>query len=669
MLTETSKVLTLVFTDLADSTGLKTAHGDRAIGELITRHREHVHELAVRHAGRIIDWAGDGCFLTFETSSAAVEFGLRLQQVHHYESDLPGVRVGIHWGEVTEKPFDGTVRVEGLIVDLSARIAGLAAPGQVLVSGPVQQSAKQRLGIHEFGQPIRWENYGLHRLKGFDESVDIREAGLENISPFTPPQPSEKAWPEGMDPNAEAGAGGKPIRKIAVLPFTNLSGATDQEWFVDGMTETLIAELARIKALTIISRTSVMFYKNANKPLPEIAQELNVDAIVEGSVLRSGDRVRITAQLIEAEGDTHLWADRYDGTMEEVLDLQSDVALAIAKEVNVALAPDEVATEKASRPVKAEAFEALLKARHAAHLMTAKGYEDALAFIDEALMIDPSYAEAYATLAFTHVRYVTYGSVRPREIYFDAQMAVREAVRLGGDSPTLHGAMATIARIFEWDWDRSVACSQRAIELNPSDSEARSSHGVVQVYRGERDDAFKNIELAIELDPLNPLAYLGRNFYYMTAGQPEEALSHCIDAYRRFPTATLGGVLASAYMNAGRLDEAIQLFEEIIAEFDRQPMFVSFLGYSYTCAGAPEKAIALLEELHARTTNEAVEEFYFGFIEFGLGRLDEAYPRFETAYRERTFIFMWSYLVRLYDCAPVKPDDRFERLFARLSLK
>ncbi len=667
MPSETSKVLTLVFTDLADSTGLKTAHGDRAVGELITRHRGHVQELADRQSGRVIDWAGDGCFLTFDTSSAAVEFALRLQQVHHYESDLPGVRVGIHLGEVTEKPFEGTMRVEGLTVDLSARIAGLAAPGQVLVSGPVQQSARHRFGILEFGQPIRWETYGLYCVKGFDETVDIREAGLEGISPFVPPQPGEKAWPEGMNPNAPTETAAKVLRKIAVLPFTNLSGATDQEWFVDGMTETLIAELARIKALTIISRTSVMFYKNANKPLPDIARELGVDAIVEGSVLRAGDKVRITAQLIEAGSDTHLWADRYDGTMEEVLDLQSDVALAIAKEVNVVLSPEEAAAEKPSRPVNQKAFEALLKARYATHLMTVEGYRDALAFIREALAIDPEYAEAYATLAYTHVRHVTYGSVLPQEIYFDAQMAVREAVRLGGDSPTLYGAMATIARIIDWDWDRSITYSQRAIELSPSDSEARSSHGLLQVYRGKRDEALENIELAIELDPLNPLAYLGRNLYHMTAGQPDLALAHCIEAYERFPTPTLGTILAAAYLIAGKSDEAIQLAEKL-AELDRRPRTVSILGYFYACAGKREKAIALLDELQARSANEWVEELDIGFIEFGLGRLDEAYPRFEAAYMKRAFVLMWSYIVRLYNCAPVEMDDRFKRLMARLNL-
>ena len=200
------------------------------------------------------------------------------------------VRVGIHVGEVTEKSFSGAVRIEGLIVDLAARISGLARPGQVLISGAVQQSARQRIGENELGKPIRWESYGHYTLKGFDEPVDVREAGLDKISPLTAPAASEKAWPEGA---AKSPGGKREIRKIAVLPFTNFSDKPEQEWFVDGMTETLIAELAKIKALTVISRTSVMHYKKKTKPLREIARELGVQALVRSEERRVGKECRL----------------------------------------------------------------------------------------------------------------------------------------------------------------------------------------------------------------------------------------------------------------------------------------------------------------------------------------------------------------------------------------
>jgi class 3 adenylate cyclase len=187
----TSRILTLVFTDLADSTALKARRGDQAVGELIARHRAQVQRLAAESGGRIIDWAGDGCFLTCETSSAAVLFALRLQHVHGDEPDLPGVRIGMHMGEVSERPGpdgdDAHPRVEGLAVDLAARISSLARPGQVLMSSSVADNARQRLASAVFGQPIGWRTHGSYLLKGFDEALEIREAGIEGIASFTLP--------------------------------------------------------------------------------------------------------------------------------------------------------------------------------------------------------------------------------------------------------------------------------------------------------------------------------------------------------------------------------------------------------------------------------------------------------------------------------------------------
>jgi eukaryotic-like serine/threonine-protein kinase len=216
----TSRILTLVFTDLADSTALKTRRGDQAVGELITRHRTQVQRLAVESGGRIIDWADDGCFLTCETPSAAVLFALRLQQVHGDEPDLPGVRIGLHLGEVSERPGpdgDGAhPRVEGLAVDLAARISGLARPGQVLMSSSVADNARQRLDSHAFAQPVRWQTHGSYTLKGFDEALEIREAGLEGIASFAAPAASEKATPTRPPQSPVRGATGNKARRVGV---------------------------------------------------------------------------------------------------------------------------------------------------------------------------------------------------------------------------------------------------------------------------------------------------------------------------------------------------------------------------------------------------------------------------------------------------------------------
>ena len=189
-----SRVLALVFTDLADSTALKTERGDDVVRDLITRHRAHVLQLAEECSGRIVDWAGDGCFLTFETSSAATMFALWLQKVHADEKQLPGVRVGAHLGEISESAGpDNAPRIEGLAVDIAARISGLAKPGQILMSSAVYDSARQRLGVDSFGEPILWHAHGSYRLKGFDKALEIGEAGLEGVAPMQAPKASDKA--------------------------------------------------------------------------------------------------------------------------------------------------------------------------------------------------------------------------------------------------------------------------------------------------------------------------------------------------------------------------------------------------------------------------------------------------------------------------------------------
>ncbi len=665
---QNSRVLTLVFTDLAGSTALKAQRGDAAADELIARHREHVTRLAAEGEGSVISWAGDGCFLTFETASAAVVFSLRLQQIHKYEADLPGVRAGIHMGEVSVRSGEGGRQVDGLIVDLTARISGLARAGQVLISAPVNQSAKQRLGIYEFGQPIRWENYGPYTLKGFDEPVEIREAGLENVSPFLAPEASEKAWPA----QAERAIDGKRvIRKIAVLPFTNISDNSEQEWFVDGMTEILIAELAKIKALTVISRTSAMHYKKSTKPLPDIARELGVDALVEGAVMRAGDRLRITAQLIDAGSDAHLWAERYDGTMEEVLDLQSNVALAIAKEVNVALTPEEAAPRKLSRLVNPAAFDLLMQARYKIHVDNIEGFNEAIQCVEEALTIDPEYADAYAWLAAIYAQHIAYGTVDHERAYFRARTAAQEAIRLGGESALALFALAQVTRTQEWDWDTALEYALRAEALDPSDSNIQSICGLTFTYGGNYAQAHRRFVRAIDTDPLNPLPYLGMGAQLLAERRYDDALRFVDDKIKQFPKlALLRSFYVLSYLMKGDRARAIEE-SRALAESgsDQTPDALGLAGACCALGGDVRAAEAYLAELRAHPRQDLVKSFDFAVILASLGRMEESYPYFERSYRDRDFILAWMTLVHFFELPPFKDDERIQRLIARIGIK
>jgi TolB-like protein/class 3 adenylate cyclase len=417
-----SDLLSLVFTDLVDSTALKTRLGDHQAGGLIARHHERVRRLMRELGGREVDTAGDGFFLTFEAPSAAVTFALRLQQIHDAEPDLPPVRVGVHLGEVSEQPAPaGSTKptlVEGLAVDLADRIQSVAQPGQVLMSSPVFEAAQQRLKGEEIDREVRWLEHGPYRLKGIRAPVEIAEAGFEGISPLEAPADSEKARrvrSVGRGRRAAPALGlvllgvlaiwrlwpapPTQIRSLAVLPLENLSGDPEQEYFAAGMTEAMIMDLARISSLRVISRTSVLRYRETDKSIPEIARELDVDAVLEGTVARERDRVRIAVQLIDARSDHHLWAESYDRDLRGVLALQTQVARAVASEIRLELTPEDEVRLGSDPAVDPRAHEEYLRGRASYSRLTHGDMLRAIEHFEAAVRIDPDYALGYAGLA------------------------------------------------------------------------------------------------------------------------------------------------------------------------------------------------------------------------------------------------------------------------------
>lgn len=663
-----SRVLTLVFTDLADSTALKTERGDGAVGGLVSRHRDHVTQLSDASGGRVIDWAGDGCFLTFETSSAAVTFALRLEQIHHYESDLPGVRVGIHMGEITERLHDGGVRVEGLAVDLAARIAGLAQPGQVLTSGAVQQSAKQRLGILEFGQPIRWESYGPYTLKGFDEFVDIREAGLAAISPFVAPPPSEKAWP-GTGPQRAAAetndAVPGPIRKMAVLPLTNLSGDPSQEYFVDAMTEAVITELAKIKALRVISRTSVMRYKGTTQPLMEIAKELGVDALVEGSVLRAGNDVRITAQLIRGDSDEHLWAEHYDGTVENILKLQKDIALAVADEVQVAVTADERAELRKAKRIDPDAYDTFLQAARFGGDWTPASIQSSLEQFEEVLRIAPDFGPAYTMQATAYYFMGMFGYAPSTECFTMSRRAGRHALRLDEHDHGAETLLGWIALAYEWDWDEAWYRLERARAINPTNYFVYAGLGFLYSISGRSDDAIAVSMQAVEIDPNNApshhnvglMKFLARDY----AGALEKMRDALALSQHVLPPYVDGTLIAAC---AGEQEAARAYSSTAIELGGPQPHFLAYKGYAHAQADEKSEAEAILDQLENYSGPTQVLWHDIALVNLGLGRRDAALDALERAHNDRENLVVLIGVSPIWD--PLREEPRFRRLIRLL---
>jgi serine/threonine protein kinase/tetratricopeptide (TPR) repeat protein len=459
------------------------------------------------------------------------------------------------------------------------------------------------------------------------------------------------------------------IRSLAVLPLENLSRDPEQEYFADGMTEQLITDLAKISELKVISRTSVMQYKGARKPLPQIAQELGVDAVVEGSVQRSGDRVRISAQLIDARADQHLWARSYERDLRNVLALQDDVAQAIANELKIKLASQGQPRLAGSRPVDPEAYEAYLKGHYYASKRTEKDLKKSIEYFQQAIEKDPNYASAYSGMADAYALLGFRGNLPSNDALSKAKEAALKAVKLDDSLAEAHASLAFIAEIHEWDWATAEREYKRALELNPGYAAGHNWYAGYLMYVGRFDEGIAEAKRARNLDPLSlPVnnALAGR---LLVAGRVDEALEQLKKTLEMDPRfAPAHQTLGWAYLNMGKHEEAIQEFQQALqlsGTDDTNP--IVDLGFAYAAAGKREQARKILAKLKKLHEQGVVPSGSIAILYGALGELDEAFAWLEKAYEERdpelTYIKVPA---RRFE--PLRHDPRYQDMLRRMGL-
>jgi TolB-like protein/DNA-binding winged helix-turn-helix (wHTH) protein/Tfp pilus assembly protein PilF len=372
------------------------------------------------------------------------------------------------------------------------------------------------------------------------------------------------------------------IQSLAVLPLENLSGDASQDYFSDGMTDELITQLGQISELRVISRTSMMNYRGARKPLPQIARELNVDAMVEGTVLRSGSRVRITAQLILASSDKHLWANSYEGELRDTLALQSDVARAIAGQIRAKLNPQEDAGLRKARPVNPEAFEAYLKGRYFWNKRTGDGLMKAVEYFNTALEKDSAYAPAYAGLADSYALMGDweYGVLAPKEAFPKAKAAATRALQLDDTLGEAHTSLAFCLDVFDWAWDSAEKEFKRAIELSPDYATAHDWYAWHLIMQGRKTEAIAEMKKAESFDPLSLIVSADMADILLIARLLDESMrqsQRTIEMAPEFPVAHYQ--LAQAFAQKQRYGEAIAELQKAIALSGGNQTFKSTLAY------------------------------------------------------------------------------------------
>jgi TolB-like protein/DNA-binding winged helix-turn-helix (wHTH) protein/Flp pilus assembly protein TadD len=458
-----------------------------------------------------------------------------------------------------------------------------------------------------------------------------------------------------------------PIRSLAVLPLDDLSHDPDEDYFADGMTDELITELGQIAALRVISRTSVMQYRGTHKALPQIARELNVDAVVEGTVLRAGDRVRITAQLIRAPMDKHLWAHSYEGDLRDVLALQENVAKDIAGQIRAQLTSQEQAKLKNARPVNPAAYEAYLRGNYFADKRTAEALTKAVEYFEEAIRDDPNWAPAYAGLADIYVVLSEYKSVPAHESHAKARVAARKAVELDDSLAEAHTELANLATTEDFDWSGAELEFRRAIELNPGNATAHYFHAMNLMSMGHWEEASAEMERARELDPLSIIinANIGLVHYY--ARHPDRAIEAERKALELDPnTAFIYEYLGLAYLQKGMYREAIDHLQKAVGLSNGFPWYQAELAYSYAAAGNHAQAGRILTNLRGRSRRQYVSSYSLAVAYIGLGEKDAALARLQKAYEDREDQVAVLKIEPLFDT--LHADPRFQELLRRIGL-
>ena len=515
-------------------------------------------------------------------------------------------------------------------------------------------------------------------------AVDLRRAAPSTVAAAIAPSPHRIYWPAALLFAAVAlviaialavtnpgewrarlfGGAAAPVRTIAVLPLLNLSGDPGQDYFADGMTEALTTDLARMESLQVISRTSTMQYKAAKKPLPVIARELNADAIVEGSVQRSGNRVRVTAQLVRATDDRHLWADSYERDFRDVLVLQDEVASDIAKQIESRLGGPRPAPVPKMQVASPEAYETYLKANY---YFDSFDLQKSVEYYTQAIKLDPSYAPAYAHMALAYSYMAFFGAVPPNEGWGKVKEAATLALQKDERLPAGHGALALAKLHYDWDFAGAEREFKRALELNPNDADIRHDYAHYLMAIGRLADSEAESKRALELDPVGDGLNSCLCWHSFAARDYDQSIRLAEKFLKSQPNDPWEHtILGWTYEQKRMPDRAIAEFKKAVESTKGDSFFLAPLGHAYALAGNRREAEKVLQTLSDRAKKSYVSPFDVALIYTALGEKDKAFALLDKALAERSTFLVYSKWEPRLD--PLRSDPRFNQILKQIGL-
>ena len=635
-----------MFTDVVGYTLLGQKNESLSLS-LLEDQRKLVRQILDRHNGREVKTIGDAFLIEFPSALDAVRCAYNIQRkarernVSMPEERRVHLRIGIHLGDVVESDGD----ISGDAVNVASRIGPFAENGGISLSRQVYDQVQNK-----FELPLT--SLGAKTLKNVGAPVELYKVALpwqeERISPST--QLDKK--------------------RIAVLPFANISPSPSDEYFSDGMTEELIATLSRIRNLGVIARTSVIRYKGLTKPVVEIGRELNVGTVLEGSVRVAGKKLRITAQLIDAGTEEHLWSETYDRNLEDAFSIQSEIAKRIARALKVRVLQSETLRLEKKATGIPEAYSLYLKGRHSLNTRTEKGLKDAIQKFESSIKRDPKFALAYTGLADAYSILASYSLeyVPPKEGFPKAKTSAEKALSLDDHLAEAHASLGLVKFYYEWDWNGAEAEFKKALELNPGYAQAHQYYADFVKSFGRFDEALEEMKKALTLDPLSYSIKTGIGHVLYLSRQYDLA----VDQYRKVVESDPSFVPARLwfgrpYLQKGMFKEAIEQVEEAVKLSHETTVSLATLAQAFAAAGRIADAKKLLDKLLTRGTEQYVPSYWIALVYTSMGNKDEAMKYLERAFLERSSWLVWANVEPRFDS--LRSDARFASLLARIGFK
>ena len=635
------RLAAIMFTDLVGYTAMAQRNESLAL-ELLERHNTMLRSVVKQHRGREVKTVGDAFLLEFGSALEAVLCAIEIQSVLDEQNKLVGgterilVRIGIHVGDVIHRGGD----LFGDAVNIASRIVSFAEQGGICISGQVYAQV-----VNKLGYPLL--KMSAQSLKNVEQPVDLYRVVLE--PGVDAPHKSSKAW-----------------SRVAVLPFANISPDPRDGYFADGLTEEMISALSEVKGLRVIARTSVNHYKETPKTVAQIGNELGVAFVLEGSVRKAGNKVRVGAQLIEVESQEHIWSNQYDRNLNDIFSIQSDIAKKVADSLEVTLLSGERARIERKDTESTVAYVAYLKGRTLLHDRSEKAIKGAKEQFELAVREDERYAKAYSGLADIYMILGDYlFSPLPTSLE-EAKKHLEKALEL---DPNLAEARASLANYLMYDYDfvGSENEFRRAIELNPSYASAHHWFASTLEQLGKNDEAFSEVMLAEELDPLSSAITLSAVYRCISTGTFDEALKRIRKLSEIDPESPLVAEAWMAYHFARKeWDEALRYLRRMIEADPDDPYLDMDLAYIYAVTGRRNEAFPLVERLKAVPESARTKGNLIAFVYAGLGDLDECFRWLDYAYDKREIFIGWFRRYPLLE--NVRSDKRFGELLKRARL-